>query len=323
MNETTRRTPQPVKKLILVITCLAAFVVFTSLIHTAASNSILGADFYTFWMAGKAAFQEHANPYSAAVTEQIQFGKLGRLANPGEDQMAFAYPPYSLLLILPTVFLSFDWASAAWLALNVTVLTVLIFFLPARTRSFLLSTFLFFPVFLNLVLGQFDIIATSGVVLFFWLDGWSRENRNSRPGVYRDPPRLGNNETSVYLAASRIYLALCDPRKILGVNKILSGFHGIISSFFFSPRPNLDHRLAAPGTGIYTVCSGPPYHYRVSFAGFSATTRILHLGGCVSPFSRHRPDLAGALVEKRTPLVESHRLARNDDLSFSPAWNFL
>lgn len=167
MKETLLILPRTLRKPVLFAAGLAVFLLFTYLIHTASQGSVLGADFFTFWMAGKAAFREGANPYNEAVTQQIQIGKLGRPAGPGEDQMAFAYPPYSLLVVLPTIFLSFDWASAAWLALNVCLLTGLIFFLPGRTRSFLLTSFLFFPVFLTLILGQFDILTAAGVFLFF------------------------------------------------------------------------------------------------------------------------------------------------------------
>jgi hypothetical protein len=180
MNATLRHTSRIGKAVLLIAAVPAAFLIFTILIHTASQKSVLGADFYTFWMAGKAAFQQHTNPYSAEVTRQIQLGKLGRIAAPGEDQMAFAYPPYSLLIVLPTIFLSFDWATAAWLALNVTVLVLLIFFLPVRARSFLLTTFLFFPVFLNLVLGQFDLIVAAGVILFF---GWMVAQGKTSPGI--------------------------------------------------------------------------------------------------------------------------------------------
>lgn len=158
---------KPLKKLAILAACLAALAVFTILIHTASRESVLGADFYTFWMAGKAAFTGQDSPYSAGVTEAIQMGKLGRLAKPGEDQMAFSYPPYSLLVVLPTVFTSFDWASSFWLALNVSVFTALLFLQSARARNFLLTAFLFYPAFLNLVLGTFDVLAVSGVLLFF------------------------------------------------------------------------------------------------------------------------------------------------------------
>jgi hypothetical protein len=180
MKATLPRASRTTKILLISAAGLAGFFLFTFLIHSASQKSVLGADFYTFWMAGKAVFQEHANPYSQAVTEQIQLGKLGRLANPGEDQMAFAYPPYSLLIVLPGIFVAFDWASAGWLALNISVLTLLIFFLPARSRSFLLTTILFYPVFLTLVLGQFDLIAGSGVILFF---GWMVIQKKTSPGI--------------------------------------------------------------------------------------------------------------------------------------------
>jgi hypothetical protein len=111
-------------------------------------------------------------------------GKLGRLAGPGEDQMAFSYPPYSLLVVLPTIFAAFDWASSFWLALNVAVFTALLFIQSAKARNFLLTAFLFYPAFLNLVLGTFDILAVSGILLFFgWLVLQKRDSTAAQVGT--------------------------------------------------------------------------------------------------------------------------------------------
>jgi hypothetical protein len=158
---------RPIKVTIIILLLLALLGVFTVMIHAASQNSILGADFYTFWAAGRAAFIDHANPYSQAVTEQIQLVKLGHLAQPGEDQVAFAYPPHSLLAIIPAIYMPFDWASAFWLAVNILVLTGFFFTFSQKVRGFLLSSFLFFPFFLNLVLGTFDIAAAAGFLLFY------------------------------------------------------------------------------------------------------------------------------------------------------------
>jgi len=142
-------------------------IVFGTLIHSA-TETILGADYYTFWMGGRAAFIEHQTPYSQEVTERIQIGKLGRLATSEEDQMAFAYPPYSLLMIFPTVFLSFDWATSFWLAFNIIALLTTLFLIGSKNKLlFTLTIFLFYPVFLNLVLGTFDTIMLVGMLLFF------------------------------------------------------------------------------------------------------------------------------------------------------------
>lgn len=177
MNKLLAVIPKPVLKLLLLAICLASFAVFVVLIHSASQKSVLGADFFTFWMAGKALFLEHVNPYSSEVTNQIQLGKLGRLAAPGEDKMAFAYPPYSLVTVLPTIFFSFDWASSVWLSLNITIFSLILFAFPPKQRVRLFTSFLFFPIFLNFVLGTFDILASSGILLFFIL--MTSSNRTS------------------------------------------------------------------------------------------------------------------------------------------------
>lgn len=152
------------------ISILVGFILFASLIHSVTANSIPGADFYTFWVAGRALFLDGINPYSQVVTEQAQLGILGRLARPDEDQMAFAYPPYGLVAVLPTIPMSFDWAISFWLAFNtLAFLTICFLVLPPSVRSFSVISLLLFPIFLNLILGNFDILLSIGIFLFFGL----------------------------------------------------------------------------------------------------------------------------------------------------------
>lgn len=150
---------------------LAVFLaVFTILIHSALGDTRLGADFYTFWLAGKALFLERSNPYSPEVTLQSQVGIYGRPATAGEDQVAFAYPPFSLLPTLPTLLMTFDWAYAFWLALNILGFLTLLFFLfrPA-SRPLSLTAILFYPVFICCITGNFSIMIAGTLLLFFGL----------------------------------------------------------------------------------------------------------------------------------------------------------
>ncbi len=135
--------------------------------------SPLGADFFTFWLAGRAALVEGGNPYSSEVTLQSQIGIYGRPAYPEEDQVAFAYPPYSLLPILPGALLPYAWAEAYWLALNVLAISALALrAFPAGQRTRSLLYFLFYPVFFGLILGNFAVplgTILAGCIIFLFL----------------------------------------------------------------------------------------------------------------------------------------------------------
>ncbi len=150
---------------------LAALVLlagFTVALRFTLFSAPLGADFYTFWLAGRSVFVQGENPYSAEVTLQSQLGIYGRPALPQEDQVAFAYPPYSLLPILPAAFLPYDWAEAYWLSLNILALSALMLAaFPRGKKRITLLYFLFYPVFFGLILGNFAV--PLGTILVFCL----------------------------------------------------------------------------------------------------------------------------------------------------------
>jgi hypothetical protein len=76
-----------------------------------------GNDFFSRWEGARALFLRDENPYSDSVTHEIQMGMTGRLALPGEDQLAFAYPLYVAFPISPLVTLPYALAQACWMAL--------------------------------------------------------------------------------------------------------------------------------------------------------------------------------------------------------------
>jgi hypothetical protein len=139
-------------------------------IHSLTKNNNLGSDYYIYYVAGRTLFIGHQNPYSDTVAEQVQLSVFKRLANPGEDQVGFAYPPYAFLPAIPTFWLPFDWGQAIWMALNLLALMSAIYLAFPRTRIWAAVSFLFFfPVSFALILGNFNILVTSIVILAYGL----------------------------------------------------------------------------------------------------------------------------------------------------------
>jgi len=162
---------------------IAFFVVFlavlTVLLHSVFSSHPMGADFYTFWLATRATFVEGKNPYSAEVTLESQLGIYGRPATPDEDQVAFAYPPYSMLALLPVAWMDYGWAEAYWMALNVLLIIAAFFFAFSHAPKWLVITYLlFYPVTFGVLLGNFVVIIGTFLLLFY---GWFIERHDSPP----------------------------------------------------------------------------------------------------------------------------------------------
>ena len=111
---------------------LLFFLLFLSLLSIgicfATPDNVFGNDFFDFYTASQAAYKDGISPYSEEVELRNQLGLYGRPAKPGENLMAFNYPPYALFFFYPLAFLPIKWAQSIWL-------------------SFLLSSFNFFPCF--------------------------------------------------------------------------------------------------------------------------------------------------------------------------------
>ncbi len=102
-----------------------------------------------------------------------QLAVFKRPAEPGEDQLGFAYPPFSILPILPLLFLPFDWASAVWLALLILCWVGAVFWVTRKSPLWPgLLVAAFYPVFFGLILGNFVSLTAAllavlvGVYLF-------------------------------------------------------------------------------------------------------------------------------------------------------------
>jgi hypothetical protein len=145
-------------------------------------------DFYSRWVGGCALLREGLNPYSEEVTLRIQQGMYGRPAGPDEDQVAFAYPLYSLLFFFPLCATE-DYAlvQAAWLWLLLIALLAatalwmqIIRWRPQRWLWLLalLWTVLMYHSFRALILGQFAVWVLLALVAALWAlqrghDGWA------------------------------------------------------------------------------------------------------------------------------------------------------
>jgi hypothetical protein len=145
-------------------------------------------DFYSRWVGGCALLREGMNPYSETVTLRIQEGMYGRPALPDEDQVAFAYPLYSLIFFFPLCFIdnyALVQAIWFWLLLGVLVAATVLWMRVIRWRSqtwlwalTLLWVVLMYHSFRALILGQFAVFVLLALVVALWAlkhghDGWA------------------------------------------------------------------------------------------------------------------------------------------------------
>lgn len=88
----------------------AMYVVFSSRFPGA-------ADFFPRWFGGRVLLLEGRNPYDREVALEAQLGLFGRHTESWEDQVAFAYPLYILVLFWPLIFIPYAVAQAVWMVL--------------------------------------------------------------------------------------------------------------------------------------------------------------------------------------------------------------
>ena len=153
-----------------------AYSVFTSQIPS-------GNDFYPSWRGTRALLLEGKDPYSEEVTLEIQKGIYGRPARGDEDQVAFAYPLYVSLFILPLALFPYPQAQALWLSglVFLTLATVIMILRtlhwkpsPGGLLALSLWCLLLYPTARSIVLGQFTILVLALVALALWAmqRGW-------------------------------------------------------------------------------------------------------------------------------------------------------
>jgi hypothetical protein len=135
-------------------------------------------DFYSRWAGGCALLREGLNPYSEAATLAIQEGMYGRPALPDEDQVAFAYPLYSLLFFFPlciTQNYALVQAIWLWLLLIALVASAILCMRLVDWRAgpwvwvlTIMWVVLLYYSFRALILGQFAIWVLLAMVAVLW-----------------------------------------------------------------------------------------------------------------------------------------------------------
>jgi hypothetical protein len=91
-----------------------------------------GSDFVPRWVGTRLFLMNGQSPYSDATTTEIQKMFYGRQARPGEDQVLFAYPLYSIFIFGPFAMIEdFNMARAVWM----TILEVAALLLTAAGLS--------------------------------------------------------------------------------------------------------------------------------------------------------------------------------------------
>lgn len=132
-------------------------------------DNAIGADFFIYWRAARAVFSEGLGPYDAEVTQSIQMGIYGRLAEPEQDQVAFAYPAYALYWIWPFAGLDFTTAQAIWLALFLVAWLAAGVWLAQAAPALGGTLIFFYPLAFGLLLGNFNILVGLALLIFFGL----------------------------------------------------------------------------------------------------------------------------------------------------------
>lgn len=166
-------------RIVLVILMLVLYLALAFGIYAGLTQRVLGAnDFYSRWKGAQALFLRGENPYSDAVTREIQLGMYGRLARPGEDQVAYAYPLYSAFAIAPLVVLPYAQAQALWMALLIfcaiggglgLAQLYTIRLKPFMLAALVLSILLFYPAVRGIFNGQFALVSFFCLALAMWL----------------------------------------------------------------------------------------------------------------------------------------------------------
>lgn len=119
---------------------VAALLLALLLADVVATHELLTArvpgqnDFLARWESARAYWQDGINPYSDAATARVQQQMYGRPAHDDEDPNYFAYPLYTVWLMLPLIGLPYTWAAAVWIAVLEICLVAALFMLLDLAR---------------------------------------------------------------------------------------------------------------------------------------------------------------------------------------------
>jgi hypothetical protein len=133
------------------------------------------SDLYPRWLGSRELFLRHRDPYSAAITREIQSGYYGRPLDGQQpqdpkDQQGFAYPVYVVFLLAPTVNLPFAVVQECfrWLLIALTAISVPIWLRvvgwkpgPSETLAVVLLVLGSFPALQGIKLQQLSLLVSA------------------------------------------------------------------------------------------------------------------------------------------------------------------
>jgi hypothetical protein len=169
-----------VRTLIVFLLFILSLAILSVGIHVLTAGNTLGGDYYVSYLGGRAALNGE-DPFADAIAIQVQLAMHKKLAGPGEDQLAFANPPFALLPQLPILGLPFAWSQAIWMAFTILfVFVLLIAACPGRPRLVILTLFFLYPFAFGVILGNYSVII---LAILAWLYARFSLSRPNSPGL--------------------------------------------------------------------------------------------------------------------------------------------
>ncbi len=164
--------------LLAAVILLTVFIVNVVVTHDGLTKPHPGHnDLLTVWEAGRSFWRDGLDPYGETTTLNIQSRIYGRAAEQDEFPNSFAYPMYSLVLMLPLVFTDFSWAAAIYMVVSeacfilaLVLLLDLFRWKPPRWMVVILALWSLLHYFAvrGLVLGQLSNVVYLMQVVVLW-----------------------------------------------------------------------------------------------------------------------------------------------------------
>lgn len=260
--------------LVALVVVLLAVVVYVT--YSAFTSRFPGAnDFYSRWKGAEVFWREGLSPYSEEASLAIQEGIYGRPAGPGEDPGPFAYPFYTVFLLVPLVWLPYAWVQAVWMVLLgisllvgvVICLSLLDWRLPPWLLAVtLLWSLLFYHSTRTIFLGQF-----AGLV-FLWTMGclWAlRTGHDAAGGILLSLTTVKPQMSFLLIPALLLWgVAQRRWRFVAAFGLALGMLFGL--SFLFQPSWLADFVRQLMAYPSYTRTGSPVWimtHYYLPFLG--------------------------------------------------------
>ncbi|MGJ3240820.1 MAG: glycosyltransferase family 87 protein [Anaerolineae bacterium] len=170
--------PISIKQIISAFVLVGVFVVTVIATHNFLTQPFPGHnDFLSRWEGARSFWVDGLNPYGEQASLNIQTEMYGRPALPDEDQVLFAYPMYTAILIAPLVYVDYAWASALMMVIMEALLIVALLLLldlyrwrPTLLQQVMLLLIVLFayPFARGLILGQLGVIAYVMYAVTLW-----------------------------------------------------------------------------------------------------------------------------------------------------------